>query len=464
MTWPGSSAALSCGLWLGCAACSSTQEPVALCVKDDGYRGIWYSNQPSGDEYVYKYSGGLGTYPSNHYPFAVYAKAVDKTFFCYGGRSPERNELLHMVSYYDHATGLVPRPTILLNKQTDDAHDNPVIALDEGGHVWIFSSSHGTARPSYIHRSTEPYSIDAFEHVRTTNFSYPVPWWVPGHGFLLIHTRYTGGRMVYQWRSPDGVSWDEGTRLFGIEQGHYDVSGAQGGRVGVALNYHPEPLGLNWRTNLYYVETDDGGETWHTAQGEPLALPVTEVRSPALVRDYQAEGLLVYLMDLVYDAEGHPIIVYVTSRGYESGPRNMPRSWTTARWTGNEWAFGGTIVSDSNYDVGSLYIEGERLWRLIGPTEPGPQPYNPGGEIAMWVSTDLGRTWMMERQLTRDSPYNHTYVRRPVDAHPAFYAFWADGHARQPSESRLYFCTREGEVYRLPTHMEGDFAQPEPVP
>jgi hypothetical protein len=142
----------------------------------------------------------------------------------------------------------------------------------------------------------------------------------------------------------------------------------------------------------------------------------------------------------------------------------MPRSWTTARWTGNEWAFGGTIVSDSNYDVGSLYIEGERLWRLIGPTEPGPQPYNPGGEIAMWVSTDLGRTWMMERQLTRDSPYNHTYVRRPVDAHPAFYALWADGHARQPSESRLYFCTREGEVYRLPTHMEGDFAQPEPVP
>ena len=25
-----------------------------------GYRGIWYMNQPSGDEYVYKYSGGTG--------------------------------------------------------------------------------------------------------------------------------------------------------------------------------------------------------------------------------------------------------------------------------------------------------------------------------------------------------------------------------------------------------------------
>ena len=32
---------------------------------------------------------------------------------------------LHMVSYYDHASGTVPRPRILLNKHTDDAHDNP---------------------------------------------------------------------------------------------------------------------------------------------------------------------------------------------------------------------------------------------------------------------------------------------------------------------------------------------------
>lgn len=26
--------------------------------KLNGYRGIWYYNQPTGDRYVYKYSGG----------------------------------------------------------------------------------------------------------------------------------------------------------------------------------------------------------------------------------------------------------------------------------------------------------------------------------------------------------------------------------------------------------------------
>ncbi len=32
---------------------------LTINARDTGYRGIWYMNQPSGDEYVYKYSGGL---------------------------------------------------------------------------------------------------------------------------------------------------------------------------------------------------------------------------------------------------------------------------------------------------------------------------------------------------------------------------------------------------------------------
>ena len=177
---------MSCWIALFAAAFGFAAEPIAegpLPVeKADGYRGIWYYNQPQKDEYVYKYSGGLGTYCAKHRPLAVYAPEVNKTFFCYGGTLKEKNQLLHMVSYYDHATGRVPRPTVLLDKQTTDAHDNPVIALDGKGHVWIFSSSHGTSRPSYISVSTKPYSVDEFECVLTTNFSYPQPYWIPGRG------------------------------------------------------------------------------------------------------------------------------------------------------------------------------------------------------------------------------------------------------------------------------------------
>lgn len=431
--------------------------------KLDGYRGIWYFNQPQDDEYVYKYSGGLGTYSCKHRPFAIYRPEVNKTFFCYGGTNEDGTTLLHMVSYYDHATGTVPRPTLLLDKQTTDAHDNPVIAIDAEGYVFIFSSSHGTPRPSYICRSKRPYEIDEFERVLTTNFSYTQPFHLGEQGFVFPQTIYLGGRAIYFQTSRDGCQWTEPQLLSLIAQGHYQISepfGTQ--KLGMAFNYHPQQKGLNWRTNLYYMATSDLGQTWTNAAGEPLELPLTEPINPTLVQEYESQGRNVYMKDITFDAAGRPVILYLTSGGWQSGPGNDPRIWQTARWTGSAWDIQGTIRSDNNYDFGSLYIEPDGTWRLIAPTETGPQPYNPGGEVAMWTSGDRGATWTKVKQLTHDSPYNHTYVRRPVNAHPDFYAIWADGHARQKSDSRLYFTNRDGtRVWRLPVQIEGDAAKPE---
>ncbi len=121
-------------------------------------------------------------------------------------------------------------------------------------------------------------------------------------------------------------------------------------------------------------------------------------------------------------------------------------------------------MSDNNYDMGSLYVERDGTWRVIAPTEPGPQSYNPGGELVIWTSHDTGQTWR-KQHLTEASPYNHTYSRRPLNAHPGFYAFWADGHARRPSDSRLYFFDAEAAtVFRLPSKMTEDAARPMPVP
>ena len=453
---------------------TGTPARITSNVRDDGYRGIWYMNQPSHDEYVYKYSGGLGTYCAKHKPFAVYRDEVKRTFFCYGGTTKDSNrKLLHMVSYYDHKTGTVPRPTILLDKKTNDAHDNPVISVDDKGYIWILSTSHGTARPSYIHRSKKPYDISEFELVRATrmlnsqevpitNFSYMQAWHVPGKGFICFFTRYNdpARRTLCLMTSLDGVKWSTWTRLAAIHEGHYQVSAAAKKKAGTAFNFHPRGKGLNWRTNLYYIETSDFGRTWQTVDGQELALPLTDVKTPALVHDYQAEGLNVYLKDVRFDNVGMPVILFVTSKGYESGPKNDPRTWTTARWTGKEWEITPAMTSDNNYDMGSLYVEDDGTWRIIAPTETGPQPYNTGGEMAMWITKDLGKTWEKVKQLTKGSNHNHTYARRPVNAHPDFYALWADGHGRKPSESTLYFCDKKGNVRSLPRQMKEDVAEP----
>lgn len=454
-----------------------TEDPSGVITRNErvpGYRGIWYFNQKSGDEYVYKYSGGLGTYCAKHRPFAVYCPQVQKTFFCYGGAAPDDNRRLwHMVSYYSHRTGQVPQPTLLLDKQTDDAHDNPVISVDADGYVWIFSTSHGRGRPSFVHRSSEPYSIDRFERVDAVrangvadvpldNFSYMQVYAKPAGGFHAFFTRYgdPAARTLMFIASSDGRRWSPWQRLAAIEEGHYHVSQVAGPRAAVAFNYHPAGTGLNYRTNLYYLETADGGQTWQTAAGETVNVPLTTVDNPTLVRDYAAAGKHVYVKDLVFDAAGRPAVLAIVSGGYESGPANDPREWILFRWTGVEWTTTTITASDSNYDMGELRCNGRR-WELIAPTATGPQPYNPGGEMCLHESDGDGRTWRLARQLTGGSRYNHTYARRPVNAHDDFVALWADGHARQPSESRLYFCNSHGEVFQLPPEMSEEFATPQ---
>lgn len=441
-------------------------------ARAEGYQGIWYFNQPTGDQHRYKYSGGFATYPQQHAPIAIYAPEVRKTFFCFGGVLGGRQELLHCVSYYDHRRHSVPRPVILLNKQTEDAHDNPVLSIDAEGHLWVFSNSHGQSRPSFIHRSRRPWSVDSFERVLETNFSYGQPWHLSGRGFLFLHTRYSSatgmgtetGRALYQMTSADGRTWSGLRELAFALRGHYQISWPLGGKVGTAFNVHPPPLGLNQRTNLYYMETPDGGATWRTASGEPAALPVRSPEHETLVRDFRREGLLVYLKDLQFDPHGRPAIVHLTCRGFEPGPESGLRHLMLARWTGQKWRFSQICSVDHNYDHGSLYIEDDgRLWRFLGPTGAGPQPWAAGGEIEEWVSRDSGQTWSKSRELTRGSRFNHTYLRRPLHAHPEFCALWADGNPLEPSPSSLYFANRSGDVFRLPFAMRREEEEPERV-
>lgn len=472
------------------SGCQSVKEGQTLNRPGDGFRGLWYYNQRLDSEYKFKYSGGLGTYTAKHKPLAVYSPEVNKTFFCFGGvtegfhlredlhkdsigRLEPENGILHMVSAYDHATKTVSRPTIILDKKTYDAHDNPVITLDSDGYIWILSTAHGRMRPAYVHKSVRPWDETEFEKVQiykvdneaTTsidNFSYMQVWHTEEQGFVYFFTLYTeaGERKTFYANSQDGEHWENWVRLAAIEKGHYQISGVYRNKAASSFNYHPQEIGLNARTNLYYVETSDRGKNWTNAAGESVSLPLTESINAALVHDYESEGLLVYMKDITFNSQGHPLILFITSRGFESGPDNDPRTWRLARWTGNHWQLSDITQSDNNYDMGSLYLETDTRLRVIAPTEKGPQGYNPGGEVALWMSEDSGQTWALEKQLTNNSPYNHTYIRRPVNAQPEFYAFWADGHAREPSPSKFYFSNQSGEVFELPETMKESVVSP----
>jgi hypothetical protein len=423
-------------------------------------------NQPQNDALKYKYSGGLATYPQQHVPIAVYAPAAGKTFFCYGGKTGDANRVSDMVSFYDHATGQVPRPALLISRPTDDLHYNPTLTLDEDGHLYVFCNSHGTGAKSFIFRSTRPYSFESFDKVYEGNFSYSQAWPVKDKGILWLHTHYEQGKRRLYWStSSDGKKWEDPSPLARMKSGDYQISWAKpdGSLVATAMDHHPDKGGLNARTNIYYLQTADFAQTWTTAAGQRVDTPLLEPTNRALVHDFVKEGLLVYLKDLAFDADGRPVILYLTSKGHASGPASGPRTWETLRWTGDAWQRRRCFESDHNYDHGSLYLEPDGTWRIIAPTEPGPQPGTTGGQIAVHVSRDQGQTWTKTMTIPAQNNRNQTYVRRPWRAHESFYALWADGDSLNPSESDLYFGDKSGRVWRLPRMMDADLAAPERI-
>ncbi|WP_277479923.1 BNR-4 repeat-containing protein [Catalinimonas alkaloidigena] len=456
-------------LWIiflyGCSASLQNNEVVnapadsSEVVKIDGYKGIWFTlNQFY--EYGDKYSGGLGTYTAKHVPLSIYAPEVNKTFFVYGGTTGEKDRyLLCMIGSYDHENNTVSRPAVVHDKEgVDDPHDNSSLSIDEEGYLWVFVSGRGTSRPGFKYRSASPYSIESFEQVSEEEMTYPQPWYVAGKGFLHLFTKYSGVRELYYESSPDGIKWTGDRKLSGIKEGedekggHYQMSNRLGDKIVTFFNWHPNG-NVDRRTNLYYLQTTDLGETWTDIEGNMMQLPLTQLNNAARVRDYYSQEKNVYLKDVNFDTDGNPIGLYITSGGHEPGPSNDPREWHVIRWNGSAWEDHVVGTSDHNYDMGSLFIDkGE--WIVVAPTENSPQPYGGGGEVVIWKSNDEGNSWNKVKQVTRLSERNHNYVRRVVNGKDPFLYFWADGNPDSLSISRMYYGDSQGNYWRLPYEMK----------
>ena len=434
--------------------------------KIDGYKGIWFTLGQFSTKYGDKYSGGLGTYTAKHRPLAIYAPEVDKTFFVYGGTTEaDEKHLLCMISYYDHKTGKLPKPTVVFDKSgVDDPHDNPSLLIDKDGFLWVFVSGRGRTRPGYKYKSILPYNVTSFVKITEEEMTYPQPLYIKNKGFFNFFTKYTGVRELYFETSKDGKSWTSDVKLAGIvekgatKSGHYQVSGQHEKVVSTFFSRHPDG-NVDRRTDLYYVQSTDFGATWTTTTGEIISPPLTTVNSKARVFDYTSLRKNVYLKDMNFDRNGNPVCLYLTSNGHRPGPEDGPRDWKITRFDGNHWQTKTLFQSDHNYDMGSLYIDGAR-WMIIAPSNPGPQEHHTGGEIVVWESLDDGNSWKIKHQLTKDSEANHNYTRRPRNAKDPFLVFWADGDSGAFSKSRLYFADSLGTVYRLPYVMTADQAIP----
>ena len=433
-----------------------------------GYRPIWFElNQKY--QYGDKYSGALGTYTAKHHPLAIYSEVVDKTFFVYGGtKSPESKYLLCMIGEYDHSSGLISKPLVVCDKMgVDDPHDNPSILIDDQGYIWVFVSGRGRVRMGFKYKSKKPFKIDGFEKITTQEMTYPQPKKMDS-SFFNFFTKYTGVRQLYIEKSKNGIQWSDDELLAAIPEqkneksGHYQISAQyQEKKIGTFFNRHPNGI-VDRRTDLYYIESSDLGETWNTADQQPIFIPVTEKNSPSRVEDYASLKKNIYLKDMVFDSSGRPICLYIRSNGHKPGPVSQPYEWCITKWNGSKWTTHSITTSDHNYDMGSLLFFNEDLY-LVAPTAIGPQKWGVGGELQVWKSDDLGDHWIKERDLTHKSIMNHSYVRKSENFKAPFIFFWANGDAHQFSKSELFFGNLNGEIWKLPYSMEKEYELPQKI-
>ena len=388
----------------------------------DGYRGIWFTIGQSKSEYGDKYSGGLGTYTMKHIPMAVYSPEVDRTYFVYGG-CPDTGKawLQCMVGCYDHRTGMLRKPRVVMDKGilgVSDPHDDPTVQIDKDGYIWVFVAGRANKRPGVRYRSSKPYDISSFEYVNESIMAYPQVMYDKDKGFFLFFTRYDGVRQLFWQTSQDGVEWTPYRKLASIKEGsesksgHYQISNVFEGKLCTAFNRHINGS-VDTRTNIYYLQSTDWGRTWTTADGTVVDVPVTDRHSVCELRDYQSQGRNCYIKDLNFDQAGNPVILYLTSDNHLTGPAGGVRQWHTLYWTGSGWEESLVTTSTHCYDSGSIWVENGQ-WTVIAPTDPGPQYWGTGGEMVRWTSVDEGKTWRKSLSLTSGSVSNQTYARRPL--------------------------------------------------
>ncbi len=430
------------------------------------------------------------------------------------------------VSRYNHVTGRVAPPVLVHMKCTNDTHDNAVINLDADGYVYVLVSGRAVARGNFVFRSVDVESIDGFidvtpamndyvEHLndlaekitRRRPFSgpayrginYPKIFWVDdpsvqGQGyFRLVYTIYcgvigrsgcTGNRQLYTARMHvhDGGVSIQGIRPLAAYFGHYAVANARERDIVIAFNMHPD-WELDNRTNIYYLHSVDGGETWLNARNEELELPAVSNLglNRIAVREYYEPHYRgpvtqrIYMKDVSFVGAGLdklPTILYVGSLAEDHVPSTTADHYLAKeRWTGTSWRQQRlTDAVDHNYSSGMLF-SADDSYRVFYPHTAEAQNNALAGGAAAYLDTGAtddtaGSSVLMTDDVvdpgsgTSDYLANlceFNYIKPVLNGSEDFAGIMSGGNPYQYQKTApLFLVDFYGGIRRLPTSFSDD--------
>jgi BNR repeat-containing family member len=224
----------------------------------------------------------------------------------------------------------------------DDTHNVYAIATDAGGGVHVAGNMHlspfryARANADLEHWSTKPAPAGG------PSVTYPAFTALPD-GTLLFwrrEGRAGEGKVILDALGPGASRWHSlGTIVDGSPTGEspYLNHIAVDPRTGVIH------LMFEWRSgptvtstnDVGYAQSADGGRTWTTGQGVPLALPITHTPASTIVDTEPTGSGLVNQGGLTVDSQGRPHGMVVYDR--PTGEREWQELWLDGGSWHSKW-------------------------------------------------------------------------------------------------------------------------------
>ena len=262
------------------------------------------------------------------------------------------------VRAFNHDTGALGEP-VDISPGTDN-HSIMGLVADSQGRLHCVSGGHGpltyvrSLRGDDISHWTPPRQI-------ATEGTYAMLM-IDRKDRMYVFYRHKGSHLAMQTCPPDG-DWQP-TRIIGTAGSglvFYIMGVAMGHETGqqslhVAGHFYGDPAayGRDWpkeaygyRVRPWYIRSPDGGDTWQTAGGKTLDLPVSE-RTVDVPFDLEEPYDIPWSVDVTVDDEGRPHVFCAWSyrkpgpdlsyRGVQGAIGKLPGHLWELTWDQGEWS------------------------------------------------------------------------------------------------------------------------------
>ena len=184
--------------------------------------------------------------PGQH---AIYDSTADKTFIAFTGENTHP-----YVTYYDHTTGLYGDIIRVGTSPDEDHHHYPMLLIDSSGYLWVFYGAHNLESLRYA-KSDNVRDISAWTDTTLSNAAAawgPFPVQAANNDIYIFYRKYsidTHRPLYYVKTDDDGDTWSAATAAIeNTDAGEEDMEEVYLGKIAyeAAHDAIPEKLHMIW--------------------------------------------------------------------------------------------------------------------------------------------------------------------------------------------------------------------------